>query len=147
MKGSSSNKGLHQRCFYLRSDADAPLITYTGRFFEEAPEHWGYGPVTIDKWKIDTLLQAVKCLVNVDITGAGVIATFHERRVLPLMWWACHLDEMVPNTPLNGTMLLTGELDREETRSTSSWCLRVSLLTPPSTSTRRCIPMMVSSRW
>jgi hypothetical protein len=56
----------------------------------------------------------VKCLVNADITEVGVIATFHERRVLPLMWWARHLDKMVPNTPLKGTMLLTGELDHEE---------------------------------
>jgi hypothetical protein len=38
MKGSSSNKGWHKRWFYLRSDADAPLPSYTGCFFEEAPE-------------------------------------------------------------------------------------------------------------
>jgi hypothetical protein len=37
MKGLSSNKGWHQRWFYLRSDADAPLPLYTGRFFEETP--------------------------------------------------------------------------------------------------------------
>jgi hypothetical protein len=37
MKGSSSNKGWHQRRFYLRRDTDAPLPPYTGRFFEEAP--------------------------------------------------------------------------------------------------------------
>jgi hypothetical protein len=35
MKGSSSNKGWHQRWFYLRSDTDAPLPLYTGHFFEE----------------------------------------------------------------------------------------------------------------
>jgi hypothetical protein len=39
---------------------------------------------------------------------------FHERRVLPLMRWAHRLDEMVPNAPLEGTMLVMGELDREE---------------------------------
>jgi hypothetical protein len=32
------------------------LPPYTGRFFEEAPEHWGYDPIAIDKGKIDTLL-------------------------------------------------------------------------------------------
>jgi hypothetical protein len=46
--------------------------------------------------------------------GAGVIVTFHERRVLPLVRRACRLDEMVPNTPLEGTMLMMGELDHEE---------------------------------
>jgi hypothetical protein len=39
MKGSSSNKGWHQRWFYLRSDADTPLPSYTSRFFREALEH------------------------------------------------------------------------------------------------------------
>jgi hypothetical protein len=37
-KESSSSKGWHQRWFYLRSDADAPLPPYTSRFFGEAPE-------------------------------------------------------------------------------------------------------------
>jgi hypothetical protein len=85
MKGSSSNKGWHQRWFYLRSDTGAPLPPYTGHFFGEAPEHWGYGPIATDRKKIDTLLQAVKRLVDADVMGGGVIATFHERRLLPLM--------------------------------------------------------------
>jgi hypothetical protein len=33
MKGSLSNKGWHQRWFYLRSDADTPLPPYTSRYF------------------------------------------------------------------------------------------------------------------
>jgi hypothetical protein len=48
------------------------------------------------------------------MTEAGVIAVFHERRVLLLMRRACHLDEMVLNAPLKGTILVIGELDREE---------------------------------
>jgi hypothetical protein len=39
---------------------------------------------------------------------------FHERMVLLLMRRARHLDEMVPNAPLKGTVLMMGELDREE---------------------------------
>jgi hypothetical protein len=109
MKGSSSNKGWHQRWFYLRSDADAPLPSYTDRFFGE-----GYGPIATDRKKIDTLLQVIKRLVDADMTGARVIATFHERRVLPQMRQACHLGEMVLNAPLEGIVLVTGELDREE---------------------------------
>jgi hypothetical protein len=50
----------------------------------------------------------------VGVTGAGVIATFHERRVLSLMRQAHRLDEMVPNVSLEGTVLMTGKLDREE---------------------------------
>jgi hypothetical protein len=52
--------------------------------------------------------------VNEDVTRVGVIAAFHERRVLPLMRWAQHLDEMVSNMPLEGTVLVIGELDCEE---------------------------------
>jgi hypothetical protein len=39
MKGMSSNKVWHQKWFYLRSDADAPLPPYTRRYFEVAPVH------------------------------------------------------------------------------------------------------------
>jgi hypothetical protein len=74
MKGSSSNKGWHQRWIYLRSDDDAPLPPYTGRFFGEAPERWSYGPVAPEKRRIDSLFQAVKRLVDAGMTGAGVIA-------------------------------------------------------------------------
>jgi hypothetical protein len=56
MKGSSSNKGWHQRWFYLRSDANAPLPLYTSRSFKEALASLGYGPIATDKEKINTLL-------------------------------------------------------------------------------------------
>jgi hypothetical protein len=48
------------------------------------------------------------------VTGARVIAAFHERRVLPLMRRVHRLDKMVPNAPLEGTVLVTRELDCEE---------------------------------
>jgi hypothetical protein len=63
---------------------------------------------------IDTLLLVVKRLVDADMTRARVITMSHERRMLPLMRRACHLDEMVPNAPLEGTVLMMGELDHEE---------------------------------
>jgi hypothetical protein len=109
-----SNKEWHQRWFYLRSDADTPLLPYTDRFFEEAPERWGYGPITVDRKKIDTLLQAVKHLVDANRIGARVIAVFHKRRVLPLIRQACCLGEMVPNVALERIVLMMGELDHED---------------------------------
>jgi hypothetical protein len=36
---------------------------------------------------------------------------FHERSVLPLIRQTRCLDEMVPNAPLEGTVLMTGRLD------------------------------------
>ena len=55
-EGVVVQQGRHQRWFYLRSDADAPLPPYTDRYFEVARAHWGYGPVAADKEKINTLL-------------------------------------------------------------------------------------------
>jgi hypothetical protein len=75
---------------------------------------WGYGPIAGNKEKINTLLLAVKHLMNEVITGAELIAAFLEKRVLRLMRRARHLDKMVPNAPLEGTVLMTGELDHEE---------------------------------
>jgi hypothetical protein len=70
----------------------------------------------------------VKRLVNTDVTGAGVIAAFHERRVLLLMRRVHRLDKMVPNTPLEGTMLMTRVLDREEIKK----CIKSVLESVPS---------------
>jgi hypothetical protein len=120
MKGSSSNNRWHQRWFYLRSNADMPLPLYTGRYFEVAPAHKGYGPIAANKENINTLLQAVKCLVNQHVTRARVIVAFHKRRVLPLMRQARRLDEMVLNAPLKGTVLMMEELDREEIKRIKS---------------------------
>jgi hypothetical protein len=61
--------------------------------------------------------------VNHGVTGVGVIAAFHEWRVLPLMRWARRLDEMVPDAPLEGTMLVMEELDREEIKKCSKLVL------------------------
>jgi len=37
MRLSTSNKGWHSQCFYVRDDVSAPLPKYTGRLIEEAP--------------------------------------------------------------------------------------------------------------
>jgi hypothetical protein len=85
--------------------------------------------------------------VNEDVTRAGVIAMFHERRVLPLMRWARRLNEMVPNVPLEGTVFVMGSLIMRRSRSTSSQCSRVFLSTLPSISTSQCVLMTASLRW
>jgi hypothetical protein len=85
--------------------------------------------------------------VNKDVTRIGVITTFHERRVLSLMWQARLLDEMVPNAPLKGTVLVMEGLDHEKIKKRIKSVLGSVPSTPPSTSTHRCVLMMASSRW
>lgn len=63
--------------------------------------------------EVTSLVQAVKRLVNREVTGAGVITVFHARRVLPLMRRERSLDEMVPCVSLNGTMLRSEELSND----------------------------------
>jgi uncharacterized membrane-anchored protein len=63
--------------------------------------------------EVSLLLQAIKHLVNGSVSGAGIVAAFHTRRVLPLMRRERHLDEMVPGASLVWTMLRSGELDHE----------------------------------
>jgi hypothetical protein len=89
----------------------------------------------------------VKHLVNQDVTRVGVIAVFHERRVLPLMRWARRLDEMVPNVPLEGTVLMMEELNREEIKKRIKLALGSIPFDVALDLHRRCIPMMASSRW
>jgi hypothetical protein len=65
-------------------------------------------PSPLKKKKSDSLLQVAKRLVDTAVTGARVITAFHERRALPLMRRAHRLDEIVPNAPLEETMLMMG---------------------------------------
>lgn len=105
IKAAPSHKGWHQKWFYVRSYPDAPLPPFTGRYFEVAPKKWEWGPVDAEKKKIGGLLDAIKTLKNHDLIGAGVVAAFHRRRVLPLMRRERSLSEMVPGARIEGTAL------------------------------------------
>jgi hypothetical protein len=56
MKGVSSNKGWHQKWFYLKNHDDAPLPDFTGRWYKDAPEKWMYGPPQLEMKRIQSLL-------------------------------------------------------------------------------------------
>ena len=53
MRLSTYNKGWHSQWFYLKNDAIALLLEFTGRLIEEAPESWRkWGILEKDKKKI-----------------------------------------------------------------------------------------------
>ena len=53
MRLSTSNKGWHSQWFYLKNDAAAPILKFTRRLIEEAPEPWRkWGVPEKDKKKI-----------------------------------------------------------------------------------------------
>jgi hypothetical protein len=54
--------------------------------------------------------------VNAGVMGTGVIATYHERRVMPLMCQEWRLFDMVSGASLEGTVLVAAPLDRAEVK-------------------------------
>jgi hypothetical protein len=82
-----------------------------------------YGPPQPEMKRIQSLLQAMRRLVNASVTGAGVIAAYHERRVLPLMRQERRLFDMVSGASLEGTVLVAAPLDRPEVKK----CLKSTL--------------------
>lgn len=121
----SSNKGWHERWFYLRDD-EGLFPQYIRRYFKKAKHNWGYGPVE-KKPKLRPLLQALVCLQNRGINGVGVFAAFHERRVLPLMRRDHRLDEMVLGALWEGTTMAAEALPHNETMLCVWNALRVEL--------------------
>jgi CBS-domain-containing membrane protein len=66
----------------------------------------------------------VRRLVNASVTGARVIAAYHERKVLPLMRQERRLFDMVSGASLEGTVLVAAPLDRPEVKK----CLKSALV-------------------
>ena len=86
MRLSTSNKGWHSHWFYVRNDAAAPLLEFTGRLIEEVPDSWRkWGVLEKDKKRIQDHLAAICILKERGVKGSGIIGAYHMRRVAPLM--------------------------------------------------------------
>jgi hypothetical protein len=77
--------------------------------------------------RIQSLLQAMQCLVNTGVIGAGVIATYHERRVLPLMRREWRHFDMVLGASLEGTVLVVTPLDLTEVKKRVKSALGITI--------------------
>ena len=84
MQLSTSNKGRHSQWFYLKNNAVAPLLEFTGRLIEEAPKPWRkWGVPEKDKKKIRDHIAAIYHQKENGLKGSGVIGVYHARRVTP----------------------------------------------------------------
>jgi hypothetical protein len=101
----SPRKGWHKQWFYLKNDTDAPLPTIIDHLIEESPESWGWGPVDVEKRRLDDLLEAITLLKRHGLHATGVIRVYHARRVAPLMVRVLPLYQMMPKASLEGTVL------------------------------------------
>jgi hypothetical protein len=86
-----------------------------------------YAPPHPEMKRIQSLLQAMRRLVNASVTSAGVIAAYHEWRVLPLMRQERHLFDMVPGVSLEGTVLMVAPLDCSEVKKRIKSALGITI--------------------
>jgi len=115
MRLSTSNKGWHSHWFYLKNDATAPLLEFTRRLIEEAPDSWRkWGVPEKDKKKILDHLAAIRILKEKGLKGSGIIGAYHTRRVAPLMRRVLPLYAMAPRASFDRTALAEGVLSPSE---------------------------------
>jgi hypothetical protein len=98
----SSNKGWQRRWFYLRND-DRRLPSFSQRVVTTAGSNWRWGATREKQEKLQPLLEALQRLRDGGLTTAGVVATTHRRRVLPLVERRLPLSEMKPGVDLGGS--------------------------------------------
>ena len=78
------------------------------------PERWKYGVPREDQPKLQPLLEGLQRLRDRHLTTAMVVASFHSRRVLPLMAQRRRLFEMRPDEPIAGIRMSASALSDEE---------------------------------
>jgi hypothetical protein len=106
---ASSNKGWQRRWFYLRND-DRRLPSFSQREVTVAADAWRYGTPHDRQKNLEPLLKALEVLRKGGLTAAGVIATIHRRRVLPLAERRLPLWEMTPEADLEGSRMSSDPL-------------------------------------
>jgi hypothetical protein len=80
--------------FYLRN-ADPGLPSYTGKVLREKAASWYHGvSPPSHQARLDSLLAALKNLVDRGLTAGCVLSNLHHRRIVPLMERRLHIFEM-----------------------------------------------------
>ena len=100
-----SNRGWQSNWFYLKSQAVGPLSPYIGRTpsYSISPRHWSDGPTGPPRRRLDHILNALRTLKEIGLSGAGVIGAYHARRLAPLMAREYLMYQMVPAISLDDT--------------------------------------------
>jgi hypothetical protein len=106
---ASSNKGWQRRWFYLQND-DGRLPSFSQRVVTTAADNWRYGTPRDRQKNLQPLLKALEELRKGGLTAAGVVATIHRRRVLPLTERRLPLWEMTPGVDLEGLRMSSDPL-------------------------------------
>jgi hypothetical protein len=104
----------------LRNDGDQ-LLRFSGRVLMSREENWTYGVVEEDKPKLQSLLDALRRLVQCRLMAGMVVTAFHHRRVLSLTQRQLRLDEMTPKASLEGSQMSHESLPLDEVARCARW--------------------------
>ena len=110
---TTNNNEWDRGWFYLRND-EGRLPAYSDKVLLEKQDAWGYGVSPPERQaRLEVYTSALRRLANKGLTAAGVIACFHQRRVLPLMERKLPLFGMTKDAPFEGTRMAAEELSQE----------------------------------
>jgi hypothetical protein len=109
----SSNKGWQNRWFYLRND-DGMLPPFSQRVVTATGNNWRWGATREKQEMLQPILHALQKLRDEGLTAAGVVATIHCRRVLPLAERRLRLSEMKLRVDLEGSRMSSTSLSADD---------------------------------
>jgi hypothetical protein len=76
--------------------------------------NWRWGATRENQEKLQPILQALQKLRDGGLTAAGVVATIHRRRVLPLTERRLRLAKMKPGVNLEGSRMSSTSLSADD---------------------------------
>jgi hypothetical protein len=91
---TSNNSEWERGWFYLRNDG-AGLSSYSGKFLKDKADSWHHGvSPPSHRTRLNSLLAALKDLVDGGLTTGCVLVNLHHRRIVPLMERPLRIFEM-----------------------------------------------------
>jgi hypothetical protein len=91
---TSNNVEWERGWFYLRNEG-VGLPPYTGKVLKEKVDSWHHGvSPSSHQARLDSLLNALKDLLDAGLGAALVLANLHHRRIVPLMERELRIHEM-----------------------------------------------------
>jgi hypothetical protein len=101
--------------FYLWNDNER-LPSFSQRVVTAAGVNWRWGATREKQEMLQPLLHALQKLRDEGLTAAGVVATIHRWRVLPLAERRLQLSEMKSGVDLEGSQMSSTSLSADNLR-------------------------------
>jgi hypothetical protein len=91
----TSNNSKRERGWFCLRNNGAGLPSYSGKVLKDKADSWHHGvSPPLHQTRLDSLLDALKDLVDGSLTTGCVLANLHHRRIVPLMERPLRIFEM-----------------------------------------------------